>query len=217
MILIGVMVLVVAAIYLWPSSRESGSSLGESVDGTRAADGAGVDQSDSFGDGEVTPADEANPTESGSDPETNNSFRLGWELQENRTAGFSFRYPDRWTAKARGVVSKLTSPDRRVVVWFGLGPRRDFPAAYDQFIGLLHKSYGEVVVNKVDAKNVGDNSIAITVRGSASGDAGRVRYIATVLGRPNHQRAIGALATTVVPSGRFPSVVRAVLASLRPI
>jgi hypothetical protein len=211
------MVLAPAATNLWPSSGESGPSFREAGDGIRASDGTGDDRSESFGDEEVTPGNRPHATESGSDPETNNSFRLGWELQENRTAGFSFRYPDRWTAKARGVVSKLTSPDDHVVVWFGLGPRRNLSTAYDQFIGLLDKTYGKVVVNNVDASHVGDDSIAVTFTGSASGDAGRVRYLATVLGRPNHQRAIGALATTVSRSGRFPSVVRDVLASLRPI
>jgi hypothetical protein len=159
-------------------------------------------------------ADESNKSSQG---ESENSYRFATELHENKSAGYSFRYPDAWKLRTQQTVSRLTSPDRHFVVSFGLGPPGGLPVAYDEFVALLDDGYSNVVVGKVDPTKIG-GSVGVVVRGKATGSAGvRVRFLATVLERPNDQQAIGALAATDVDLGKFPRAVREVLASFSPI
>jgi hypothetical protein len=103
------------------------------------------------------------------------------------------------------------------VISFGLGPEGGLPVAYDQFVSLLGETYTDVAVDKVDATRVRD-SVGVVLKGSATGSGGvRVRFLATILERPNGQRAIGALAASDVTSARFPPVVQEILASFQPI
>jgi hypothetical protein len=162
-------------------------------------------------------SDQSHKSKQPSQDESDNSYRFATELHQNNAAGYSFRYPHAWKLRTQQTVSRLTRPDRHFVVSFGLGPPGGLPVAYDEFVALLDDSYSKVVVGQVDATKV-DGNVGVVVRGKATGSAGvRVRFLATVLERPNNQRAIGALAATDLDFEKFPPAVKEVLASFRPI
>jgi hypothetical protein len=164
----------------------------------------------------------ANPTDKGTQESKSSAgegddFRFVTEVYENEAAGYSFRYPETWTLQRQGTASRLTRPDRHFVISFGLGPVGGLPVAYDEFVALLGKTYTDVVVDRVDATRVRD-SVGVVLKGAATGSGGvRVRFLATILERPNGQRAIGALAASDVTSAGFPPAVREILASFQPI
>jgi hypothetical protein len=144
-------------------------------------------------------------------------FRFATELHENKAAGYSFRYPGHWELETQRRISILTSPNRRIVISFGLGPKGRVSDAYDEFVALVDETYTDVDIEMVDATHVADN-VAVLARGAATTTAGiRVRFLVTVIERRENQRAIGALAATNVGSAKFPRAVREVLASFRPI
>jgi hypothetical protein len=145
-----------------------------------------------------------------------NDLRFVTEVYEN-DAGYSFRYPERWSVKSQGTASRLVRPDGHIVISFGLGPEGGLPVAYDEFVSLLGETYTDVVVDKVDATRVRD-SVGVVLKGAATGSGGvRVRFLATIIERPDGQRAIGALAASDETFTRFPPAVREILASFKPI
>lgn len=147
----------------------------------------------------------------------NKTYIFATKIHHNQVGEYSFRYPVEWKLRTQQTVSRLTGPDSRLVISFGLGPPGGLPIAYDEFMALLDESYSDVTVDNVDTTKV-DDSLGVVIRGKATGSAGiRWRFLATVLERPNNQRAIGALAATDVDFGKFPPVVSEVLASFRPI
>jgi hypothetical protein len=210
--LIAITVGAIAAVSmkLWTLSR---SNPGE-ADGTTSTSAVVGSQS---GDatGEADPS--SNGTQESNATVERDDFRFVTRVYENQGAGYSFRYPDQWSLKQQGTASRLTRPDRHFVISFGLGPEGGLPVAYDQFVSLLGETYTDVVVDKVDATRVRD-SVGVVLKGSATGSGGvRVRFLATILERPNGQRAIGAMAASDVTSARFPPVVQEILASFQPI
>jgi hypothetical protein len=144
-------------------------------------------------------------------------FRFATELHENKAAGYSFRYPRHWELETQRKISIITSPNRRLVISFGPGPKGRVSDAYDQFVALVDETYTDVDIEMVDATHVADN-VAVRARGAATTNTGmRVRFLVTVIERRQNQRAIGALAATNVDSAKFPRAVTEVLASFRPI
>jgi hypothetical protein len=215
-----ILALAVVVVLVAVVSRLWGGDANDAADGRGAIAEAGSHKNEggapSRSDDAGNAADQGHEWKKSSQADSDNSYRFATELHENKAAGYSFRYPDAWKLRTEQTVSRLTRPDRHFVVSFGLGPPGGLPVAYDEFVALLDDSYSNVVVGKVDATKTG-GSVGVVVRGKATGGAGvRVRFIATVLERPNDQRAIGALAATDVDIGRFPPAIREVLASFRP-
>lgn len=216
-----ILALAVVVVLVAVLSRLWGSDANDAADARGAIAEAGSNKDEggaSYGSDDTGHAsDQRRESRKSSQRESDNSYRFATELHQNKAAGYSFRYPDAWKLRTQQTVSRLTRPDRHFVVTFGLGPPGGLPVAYDEFVALLDDSYSNVVVGKVDATKIG-GSVGVVVKGKATGSAGvRVRFLATVLERPDDQRAIGALAATDVDVDKFPLAVREILASFRPI
>ena len=199
------------SVKLWTLSH---SNPGEADESTSTSAVVSAESGDATAD-----ADPSNNGTQASNTDVNerDDFRFVTEIYENEGAGYSFRYPERWSVKSQGTASRLVRPDRHIVISFGLGPEGGLPVAYDEFVSLLGETYTDVVVDKVDATRVRD-SVGVVLNGAATGTGGvRVRFLATIIERPDGQRAIGALAASDVTSDRFPPAVREILASFKPI
>jgi hypothetical protein len=205
LILIAVVLVALVAIFfrLWQGD-DAGTSRATRSTTTQGSDATGdADASDESGS-------------SGEDSKNAARFQLATRVHRNNVAGYSFRYPKGWRLRTNSTVSRLTRPDRHFIISFGLGPPGGLPVAYDEFVALLDKTYTNVVVDKVNATKVGGN-VGVIVKGRAAGSGGvQVRFLATVLQRPNNQRALGALAATDTDA-EFPAAVKEVLSSFKSI
>jgi hypothetical protein len=209
LIAITVGAIAVFSIKLWTLSRSTGSRQDDTTSASAVAQSKTTDAGAEANAG--TPA--SNRDAGG----RNESFRFATERYENSAAGYSFRYPNQWRLIRQGTAVRLARPDGHFVVSFGLGPAGGLPVAYDRFVSLLGRTYSDVVVEEVDATRV-RGSVGVVLEGSATGAGGvRVRFLATLLERPNGRPSIGALAASDVSSAAFPPAVREVLASFQPI
>ena len=206
LILIAVVLVALVAVFfrLWQGD-DAGTSRATRSTATQGGSDATANGDASDGSGS-----------SGEESKNAERFRFATRVHRNNVAGYSFRYPKGWRLRTDSTVSRLTRPDRHFIISFGLGPPGGLPVAYDEFVALLDKNYTNVVVDKVNATKV-DGNVGVVVKGRAAGGGGvQVRFLATVLQRPNNQRALGALAATDTDAA-FPAAVKEVLSSFKSI
>ena len=78
----------------------------------------------------------------------------------NDPGGYEFLAPTAWKLRKQGPISKLIGPGRDFVVSLGPGPVGGLPRAYDEFVELLGKTYGNVRFGRIDARcAAGDVSV----------------------------------------------------------
>ena len=88
------------------------------------------------------------------------STRLATTRHRNDAGRYEFLAPPTWSLQEQGPISKLVGPGGDFVVSFAPGPAEGLPKAYDEFVELLGKTYGNVRFGKVDVRcAAGDLSV----------------------------------------------------------
>jgi hypothetical protein len=95
----------------------------------------------------------------------------GSNARVDRSGGYSFRYPAGWELQTEGAVSKVSSPDRRMVVSVGPGPAGSLRQATDAFVALFERQYRSPEVSSRGRQSVG-GSPALLTGGTAINDHG---------------------------------------------
>jgi hypothetical protein len=134
----------------------------------------------------------------------------------NRTAGYSFSYPQTWSLSDRGEVSTVSSPDGRYVVSFALGPREDLPVTYESFVALLERTYRNVHLTHHRTADLSAGP-SVLVAGRATNTAGgSVHFRALLLASGSGRPAIGGIAATE-GAGRLDGRFTDLLTSVKPV
>jgi hypothetical protein len=101
--------------------------------------------------------------------------------------GYSFDYPSGWRMRNAGAVTKVSSPQRHIVVSVGPGSNVPLPKASQSFIALVRKQYEDVQI-RLEARTLIEGRRAFLSKGTATTNRGvRIRIVAVALshvGRP---------------------------------
>jgi hypothetical protein len=101
--------------------------------------------------------------------------------------GYSFRYPSQWKMQTDGAVSKVSSPDRRIVVSIGPGPAGTLQLSSERFIATLERQYRDVHVSKEGSDPV-DGAAALLVSGTMTNAQGLdIRLFAVAMSESGRQ------------------------------
>jgi hypothetical protein len=95
----------------------------------------------------------------------------GSKTRDGGGSGYKFRYPAGWELQTEGAVSKVSSPDRRMVVSVGPGPAGSLRQTADAFVALFERQYQSPEVSSRGRLSVG-GSPALLTGGTAINDHG---------------------------------------------
>jgi hypothetical protein len=95
----------------------------------------------------------------------------GSKARVDRSGGYSFRYPAGWELQTEGAVSKVSSPDRRMVVSVGPGPNDSLRQTSDVFVALVERQYESVNLSSGGRVSLG-GSPALLTSGTGINDRG---------------------------------------------
>jgi hypothetical protein len=87
------------------------------------------------------------------------------------SGGYSFRYPAGWELQTEGAVSKVSSPDRRMVVAVGPGLDDGLRQTSDALVALVERRYQSVNVSSGGGISLGGRP-ALFTRGTAINERG---------------------------------------------
>ena len=105
------------------------------------------------------------------------------ERHVNEDAGYSFRYPERWSIHVDDTLSTLRSPDARTVLLVGVGPPGSIEVVSAEFTASLRKIYSRVHIERQRGAYFGD-APAVLVSGNLVNASGKhVRFISATLNR----------------------------------
>jgi hypothetical protein len=101
----------------------------------------------------------------------------------NEAGSYEFLTSPTWDLREQGPLSRLVGPGRDFVVSIGPGPTEGLPRAYDEFVELVHKTYGNVRLDKIDAGCAGgDLSVLLEGKGTNSA-AAPFEFLAVIIER----------------------------------
>jgi hypothetical protein len=111
------------------------------------------------------------------------SMRAATARHRNDAGSYEFLASPTWNLQEQGPISKLIGPDRDFVVSLGPGPVGGLPQAYDEFVELVGKTYGDVRLGKIDAGcAAGDISVWLHGEGT-NADAAPFEFLAVIIER----------------------------------
>ena len=111
------------------------------------------------------------------------SMRAATARHRNDAGSYEFLASPTWNLREQGPISKLIGPDRDFVVSLGPGPVGGLPQAYDEFVELVGKTYGDVRLGKIDAGcAAGDISVWLHGEGT-NADAAPFEFLAVIIER----------------------------------
>lgn len=113
------------------------------------------------------------------------STRSAATRYRNGEGGYEFLAPPTWRLREQGSITKLVGPGREFVVSLAPGPIGGLPRAYDEFVELLGKTYGNVRFGKIDARcAAGDVSVWRHGNGTNAA-AAPFEFLAVIIERPS--------------------------------
>lgn len=121
----------------------------------------------------------------------------------NDAGSYEFLASPTWSLQEQGPISKLVGPGRDFVVSFAPGPAGGLPQAYDEFVELIGKTYGNVRFGKIDARcAAGDLSVWRHGKGTNAA-AAPFEFVAVIIERSSGG-TVGAFGAwdPNVPQGR---------------
>jgi hypothetical protein len=115
----------------------------------------------------------------------------------DRSGGYSFRYPDGWELQTEGAVSKVLSPDRRMVVSVGPGLDDSLRQTSDEFVALVERQYQGVNVSSGARVSV-DGSPGLITSGTAINERGaEIRLFAIAMDESGRHYLVTGFSDTV--------------------
>ena len=105
----------------------------------------------------------------------------------NEAGGYSVVVPEDWAVQQKDRTTTLSSPDKEVVIRFGLGEQGPLPEAAALFFQRVGRNYRDVHLLGVQAEQVGPR-LALAHAGLGTNDRGvRLRFLAiTVQNQPRN-------------------------------
>jgi hypothetical protein len=129
--------------------------------------------------------------------------------------GYSFDYPSRWKMRTVGAVTKVSSPDRRVVVSVGPAPHGPLRRASRTFMSYVQEHYERVHLSRSVGGSIGGPRSLVT-RGSLTNNRGTdIRLLAVAISESGQRYLIAGFSHTSVDRGRLRSQVNRIVGSLR--
>lgn len=108
----------------------------------------------------------------------------------NRFGGYRFGYPEEWAIDDAGTTSKVTSPDRAIVITFGFGPDGSLRGAAERFADSVLDTYDESSLLKAERQRVGGRR-AVLASGIGTNETGvRIRFLVVVVKGPDRNYGI---------------------------
>lgn len=137
-------------------------------------------------------------------------------FHQNDEAGYELRYPRGWLVTERGSVTRLTRPDRKVIVTVGIGAGGSLHHASESLVSSLRASYSNVRLSDVAPDFVFGNR-SLVVGGTVTNERGQtLRVLAITIETDEENYAL----TVFVPGDARPSDVlpqiRRIVESIRP-
>jgi predicted Zn-dependent protease len=158
----------------------------------------------------------APPRQSAGPPSSTPSPTVQSERHTNATAGYSFLRPAGWEVVDSGTASELTSPDRDVIVSFGLGPEGGLREASAEFTASIEDAYDEVRLHEPRREEIAGRE-AIVAGGSAVNDADvAIRFLAITVGIDGEIYAISVFVADASDPVRVLPAVEDIVASFEP-
>jgi hypothetical protein len=132
----------------------------------------------------------------------------------NEVGNYEFLAPQTWELRKHDSISKLVGPGHDFVVSLGPGPLGGLPRAYDEFVALADRTYGNVRLDKIDAScAAGDLSVWVQGRGTNAA-AKPFDFLAVIIERPSGG-TLGAFGAWNPKVPRARPLVRGVMESFR--
>ncbi len=149
------------------------------------------------------------------DQEEQPPLDVALQTKVNHKAHYSFGYPRRWKAATEGTLSRITSPDRKVVISVGLAPAGDISRASSNFLRLLQGSYDRLRVREQEDVVV-RQSPAVRLAGTAVNQHNvSLKFEAVTLGAGSRNFTIAAFYDPRTKVRRVGRMVDAVVSSFR--
>lgn len=112
------------------------------------------------------------------------------DLYRNVQGGFEFRHPEGWEVRNEGTATIVRTPNRRVVVAFGMAARGDLQDAERDLVATIREAYRNVTLTALQAEPIGGRR-AVTIAGTGLNDRGvRIRFLAATVGGPGRNYSI---------------------------
>ena len=139
------------------------------------------------------------------------------QTRVNKKAGYSFGFPVGWKVVSEGSLSRITSPDRKVVISLGVAPAGSLAAASSEFLQLLRRDYNAVRFRDRDSVTI-NRARAARVTGNAVNQHDvAIRFTAVTLTRGGRNFTIAAFYDPDTKVGNVESFFDAIAASFRTI
>lgn len=134
----------------------------------------------------------------------------------NDAGSYEFLADPTWRLREQGSISKLFGPGSDFVVSFGPGPVNGLNHAYDEFVELVGKSYGNVRLGKIDVQYAAAD-LSIWQHGKGTNAAAEpFEFVAVIIRRPSGG-TVGAFGAWNPRTPQVRPLVREVLKSFHAI
>jgi hypothetical protein len=146
----------------------------------------------------------------------NGSTRSATTRHRNDAGSYEFLAPRTWKLRKQGSISTLVGPGRDFVVSLAPGPVGGLPRAYDEFVELVGKTYGDVKLGKIDIGcAAGDLSVWLYGKGTNAA-AAPFEFLAVMIERSSG-RTVGAFGAWNPKTPQVRPLVRQVMKSFHAI
>lgn len=135
----------------------------------------------------------------------------------NKKAHYSFGYPPGWQVVSDGSLSRITSPDRKVVISLGVAASGSVETATSKLLSLLRQNYSPFRVKQRRTITVKEAS-GVRVAGSAENQHGlSLQFVTVTLAQKSRNFTIAAFYDPSTKTPEVGAVVDAIIESFRTI
>jgi hypothetical protein len=143
---------------------------------------------------------------------------LGTSDQESEVSdtegGYTFRYPPGWSLQTDGGVSKVSSPDRAMIVSVGPWPANTLGEVSHSFMAMLDKQYRQVRISSEDS-GLGESG-ATLVSGTLTNQRGlKIRLFAIAINKSGRYYIVSGFSHADIAEDRLESRVREITQSFQ--